>query len=295
VNFHFNPSSPDGFYSASSGVTVTAEAKPGFKFRRWGGDLSGTLATSSLTLSGPRSILARLDRIPFIAPAGVKNAAGDTPDSAVAPGSIITIFGESLAPRVEVGRVNPLAQSIAGVTVTVADRILPLFFVSPQQINAQVPSDLPEGDYTLLVHTEGQADVTGTFTVTRNGPGLLSRMVDSKAYSVALHEDGTPITTDSPARNGEMVTVLGTGFGPYDRHVIDGFLPGNPPPVLMDPLAISLGPLQPQSDWAGASQGYTGVSVTRFKITDDMPGASTLELTITVNGKTSNTVLLPIQ
>ncbi|MDP8982431.1 MAG: hypothetical protein M3O35_17770, partial [Acidobacteriota bacterium] len=295
VNFHYDPSSPDMFYSANTTVTVTAEAKPGFKFRRWGGDLSGTFATGSVTLSSPRSVLARLDRVPFIAPAGVKNAAGDTPDAAVAPGSIIAIFGESLAPTVEVGRVNPLSQSIAGVTVTVNDRILPLFFVSPQQINAQVPSDLPDGDYTLLIHTEGQADVTGKFAIARNAPGLLSRMVGAKAYTVALHEDGTPITTDSPARNGEMVTILGTGFGPYDRHVIDGFLPGNPPPVLVDSLSISLGSLQPSMDWAGASQGYTGVSVFRFKITDDMPSSSTLELTITVNGKTSNTVLLPIQ
>jgi len=69
--------------------------------------------------------------------------------------SIISIFGESLAPVLEIGRVNPLAQSIAGVTVTVSDRILPLLYVSPTQINAQVPSDLGDGDYTLQVHNNG--------------------------------------------------------------------------------------------------------------------------------------------
>ena len=295
VNLYFNPPSADSFFTANTFVTVTAVAKPGFKFRRWGGDLSGTSAVNSLTLSGPRSIVARLDRVPFIAPAGVKNAAGDTPDAAVAPGSIISIFGESLAPTVEIGRVNPLSQSIAGVTITVADRILPLLFVSPQQINAQLPSDLPVGNYSLVVHSEGQSDLPGSFTVARNAPGLFNRLVGSKAYAVALHEDGSPVTIDSPARNGEMVMVLGTGFGPYDRHVIDGFLPGAPLPVLVDPITISLGPLHPSADWSGASAGYTGVSTTRFKITDDMPGASTLELTVTVNGKKSNTVLLPIQ
>jgi uncharacterized protein (TIGR03437 family) len=274
---------------------VNAVAKPGFKFRRWGGDLSGTSAVSSLSMSSPRSVVARLDRVPFIAPAGVKNAVGDTPDAVVAPGSIISIFGESLAPGVEIGRVNPLSQSLAGVTITVEDRILPLLFVSPQQINAQLPSDLPIGNHSLIVHSDGQADLPGSFTAVRNAPGLFNRLVGSKAYAVALHEDGTPITIDSPARNGEMVMVLGTGFGPYDRHVIDGFLPGAPLPVLVDPITITLGTLHPPADWSGASAGYTGVATTRFKITDDMPGASTLELSVTVNGKTSNTVLLPIR
>ena len=295
VNFYFDPPSADTFYPAHTFVTVNAVAKPGFKFRRWGGDLSGTSAISSLSISSPRSIVARLDRVPYIAPAGVKNGAGETPDPVVAPGSIISIFGESLAPTVEVGRVNPLSQSIAGVTITVEDRILPLLFVSPQQINAQLPSDLPIGNHSLIVHSEGQSDLPGSFTAARNAPGLFSRLVGSKAYAVALHEDGSPITIDSPAHNGEMVMVLGTGFGPYDRHVIDGFLPGAPLPVLVDPITISLGTLHPQADWSGASAGYTGVATTRFKITDDMPGASTLELSVTVNGKKSNTVLLPIQ
>ncbi len=39
-----------------------------------------------------------------------------------------------------------------------------------------------------------------------------------------LHEDGTPVTQDSPARKGETVTFYGTGLGGYDRPVIDGFL-----------------------------------------------------------------------
>jgi uncharacterized protein (TIGR03437 family) len=296
VTFYFDPPSADTFYPANTFVTVNAVAKPGFKFRRWGGDLSGTSAVSSLSMGSPRSVVARLDKVPYIAPAGVKNAAGDTPDPSLAAGSIISIFGESLAPTVEIGRVNPLAQTVAGVTVTVGDRILPLFFVSPQQLNAQLPSDLAVGNYTLLVHSDGQADLPGSFTVARNAPGLFNRLVGSKAYAVALHEDGTPLTIDSPALNGEMVTVLGTGFGPYDRPVIDGFLPvGNPLPMLVDPLTITLGTLQPPADWSGASAGYTGVSVTRFKITSDMPSGSTLPLTVTVNGKTSNTVLFPIQ
>src|SRR5205085_10304310 len=120
----------------------------------------------------PRSINAMVDKVPFITPAGIQNAASPTPDGNVAPGSIITIYGENLASSIKIGPNNPLSQTLADVTVTVADRLLPLFFVSPGQINAQVPSDLPDGDYVLQVHATGQADVIGQFTISRNAPGI---------------------------------------------------------------------------------------------------------------------------
>ena len=295
AQFQFNPASSDGFYAANTAVSVSATANPGYKFRRWGGDLSGTYPSGGLVMSTPHSIMALLDKTPYIAPAGVKNAAGDTPTGTVAPGSVISIFGQSLSPQLQVGRVNPLAQTLVGVTVTVGDRILPLFFVSPEQINAQVPSDLPDGDYTLVVHSDGQPNVSGAFTVARDAPGLFAQIVNSLPYVVALHEDGTPITPDSPARGGEVISVLGTGFGPYTNRIIDGFLPPDPPPALVDPVEISVGDLKPDTISSSAAPGYTGCAITKFRISDAMPSASSVELKINVNGQVSNTVMLPIQ
>jgi uncharacterized protein (TIGR03437 family) len=88
-------------------------------------------------MSVPRILRAQLDRVPFIAPAGVRNSAGDTPVQGVAAGSIISIYGASLATRYEVGPSNPLAQTIAGVALLLGDRILPIVYVSPDQINAR--------------------------------------------------------------------------------------------------------------------------------------------------------------
>jgi uncharacterized protein (TIGR03437 family) len=80
---------------------------------------------------------------------------------------------------------NPLAQTLADVVVTVGDRLLPLLFVSPQQINAQVLSDVPDGEHTLRVRWTGKPDVTGTFVVSRNSPGLFSVLGDSDLkYSI---------------------------------------------------------------------------------------------------------------
>ena len=83
----------------------------------------------------PRVVTAQFDRVPFIAPAGIKNAAGDTPVDGVAPGSIISIYGASIATRLEIGPSNPLAQSLAGVLVLLGDRLIPLI-ISPNQISS---------------------------------------------------------------------------------------------------------------------------------------------------------------
>jgi uncharacterized protein (TIGR03437 family) len=86
----------------------------------------------------------------------VMNAAGPTPESEVAPGSIISFYGSGLAPAVITGPHSPLSQTLGGVTVLAGGRMLPLFFVSPDQINALLPSDMGEGEYTAVVRRQGR-------------------------------------------------------------------------------------------------------------------------------------------
>jgi uncharacterized protein (TIGR03437 family) len=295
ASFVFDPASPDMFYPVNTTVSVTATANPGFKFRRWIGDLTGTYPGGFITMAAPRSVTAGMDRIPFIAPAGVRNAVGDTPNSAVAPGSIITIFGESLSPVVQVGRVNPLAQAIAGVYVTVNDRLLPLLYVSPEQINAQVPSDLSDGDYTLQVHATGQADVSAKFTIARDAPGLFLQSIGTQQYALALHADGSLVTPDSPAQAGETISLLGTGFGPYTGFVVDGFFPPDPAPPTADAVSVTVGGQNPTVLWSGAAPGYTGVTITKIQIPGGMDTGMPISVMITINGANSNTATLPVK
>ncbi len=295
ADFVNTPASADGFYTSGTAVSVVATARPGFKFRRFAGDLTGTYNGGVVVMSAPHTVIALLDRVPFIPPAGIKNAAGDTPDGTIAPGSILAIYGESLAPGLAVGPTNPLAQTISNVTVSVNDRVLPLLFVSPQQINAQLFSDVPDGIYTLKVQAPGNPDILGTFTVARNSPGLFAQVINGQLYTVALHADGTPITADSPAIQGEVITVYGTGFGPYTKPVVDGFAADASQNPLVDPLQITAGDIPLDTIFAGAGSGYVGTSIVQFRITSVLPSGSTVPLKVTVNGKTSNSVLLPLK
>jgi uncharacterized protein (TIGR03437 family) len=296
VSFTFAPTSPDGFFADGTQVTVSVTPKGGYKFRRWDGDLSGTFNTGYVTRSSPREVIARLDKVPFIPSTGVKNAAGETPDGTVAPGSIIAIYGENLATGLAIGPTSPLAQTLGGITVVINDQLLPLLFVSQTQINAQVPSDLEDGTYTLKVKSLTQADVPGTVNIRRNAPGVFTQSTSDAPLALAFHEDGTAITPDSPARRQETVTFYGTGFGPYERRVIDGFLvPAAPANKLADPVTVVAGDLQLTPTWTGAAPGMVGTTIMRLKVSDDMPAASTLEMVVQINGAQSNKVLLPVQ
>jgi uncharacterized protein (TIGR03437 family) len=294
VTFVSEPSSEDGFYAADAVVRIRAEAKNGFRFRRWDGDLAGTFNQGTIVMTSPRTVLAKLDKVPFIPPAGIRNAAGETPDRTVAPGSIISILGESLAAEYVAGRTNPLQQTLGNVTVRVGESLLPLLWVSPTEIRAQVLSTLPDGEHELRVRWEGNPEVVGKFTVSRNSPGLFSR--DDEPIALATREDGSQITPQSPARRGELVTLYGTGFGPYERVVVDGFLNtlaiGN---ALVDRLDIFAGDRMIQPDWSGAALNEVGLAVTRFRVPSDMSGEVPLEFRVVVNGKSSNSVVIPIQ
>jgi uncharacterized protein (TIGR03437 family) len=297
VTFNYNPPTTDGFFVNGTQVTVTVVPGNGYKFVKWSGDLSGTYNTGYLTMTGPHAITAYTAAVPYIAPAGIMSAAGATPDGTMAPGSVISIYGQSLAATLQVAATNPLPQTLANVTVTIGNYILPLLFVSPAQINAQLPSELVDGNYTLLVQQTGQADVSGQLTVSRDAPGVFTQTnAQQLPLVLALHQDGTMVTFDSPAIHGETISLYGTGFGPYINTIVDGFfVPATPTNSVSDSVVLNVGALVEAPVFAGAAPGMVGMTLVQMKITDDIPSGTTVNLSVMVNSKPSTTVVLPLQ
>lgn len=294
--FQASPASVDSYYTPGTTVNLAARPSPGYSFRRWDGALSGTWPSGQVTMSSPQQAIARMDKIPYIAPAGIQSAAGVTPDTGVAPGETISIFGENLAPGTGSETGTPLPQSLAGTTVAVEGRFLVLLYVSPQQINAILPSDLPEGQHTLTVYATGLPDVTGTFTAIRNAPALFPRMQNGVAFATATHADGSALNSASPAQAGENITIVGTGFGPCEWDAPYGYpVPAAPLDPLIDAPTVALGDMRPPASWAGCMAGQGGYSAVRFLLPAEAPSGVSLPLQIEVNGHKSNTVSLPVQ
>ena len=147
------------------------------------------------------------------------------------------------------------------------------------------------------MNTQGQAPIPGQFTVSRESPGAFTQVNAQQAPLVlALHQDGTLISFDSPAIQGEQITIYGTGFGPYDQPAIDGF-PATPPQTFNLASALVLngasGPIP--TDWAGAADGIVGVAVVKVTVGSMMPPGTTMNLNIAVNGVPSMPFVLPLQ
>jgi uncharacterized protein (TIGR03437 family) len=297
VSFSLQPVSPDGFYDAQSRVGVTAAALPGYHFRNWTGDLSGSSPSGMVSMDAPRAVQAVVDKVPYVAPTGIVNGAGATPVSAVAPGSVVSVFGANMAPDVFLGQGSPMQQALGGVTVRIADRLLPLFFVSPAQINVQVPTDVPPGPLTLTISAQGQRDVQAPFTVAQDAPGIFPQSIDGQTFALALHADGSSVTPSAPVAGGETITVYGTGFGATNPARPAGFaIPNSPIYALVDAATIQLGSATLQVSNAFALAGSVGVDAIQFVVSGDgLPSNTNAQLTITVNGQASNTLLLPMQ
>ncbi len=113
---------------------------------------------------------------------------------------------------------------------------------------------------------------------------------------VALHQDGTLITEASPARRNEVISIYGTGFGPYNQPVIDGFtIAPSPLLTLADPVTVLTGGLTLTPDWAGAAPGMVGTTQLNLKIVDSLPQAAVLDLIFTAGGQQSSIVKLPVE
>lgn len=293
----FSPASTDGFYARGTEVRVTVTPNPGWKLRRWSGNASGTGLTEVVFAEGPATLTALMERENKPAERGVRNAAGTGEESGVGPGSIVSFFGGPLATETREGQRRPvLSQSLSGTTVRLGERLLGLLFVSPDQINAVLPADLPEGEHTAVISSPGVDEATIRVDVVRNSPGIFSQRIADRDFAIALRPDGSLVTTANPARRGERIRILGTGFGPFRNQIVEGFpIPAAPRNPLVDSVDVLLGDAVLAPAEVYATPGEFGMVTMELQIDERFPASATPEIQVRINGRRSNRVLLPLQ
>ncbi len=153
----------------------------------------------------------------------------------IVPRSLITIFGTGLAPVTQAAARDamPLPTNIGGTSVTVNGFAAPLLYVSPTQINAQMPAEVKAGNEsysatTLMVHTP--VSTSGfTFPVFSYAPGFFSSDSSGCGQAAALNitPDGA-VSVNSPSNSaapGDFLAVFGTGIGSLSNQPADGTAP----------------------------------------------------------------------
>jgi uncharacterized protein (TIGR03437 family) len=178
--------------------------------------------------------------------------------------------------------------------VSCEDNFLPLLFVSSGQINAELVSNLAPGLHKLVIRGEGQAETAVDFEVARNAPGLFSVASTDLAVGIFRREGGDAITVESPARPGDVLTLFGTGFGPYQIAPPDGFLVDESAAYsLADALEVVAGGEHLAPLYAGRSNMGVGIDAVRFRVPVAV-GSGMAPVKIIANGVESNSVFLPV-
>jgi uncharacterized protein (TIGR03437 family) len=190
-----------------------------------------------------------------------------------------------------------MAQTLGGATASIGTQTLPLYFVSPAQINFQLPLGLAPGPQTLIVSVPGQPDAQAVFQVAADAPGIFPLSVtNGVTFGLVTHHDGSLVTSTAPAQAGETLALFGTGFGPTVPTRPEGYaVPASPPYLLTDPATVKLGGVSASVLSAYAWPGAVGVDVILFVVPAGLPSAANSALTVTIGGTVSNTVQVPIR
>ena len=210
------------------------------------GDYTGQIVTSGSSVAAEnRTIPAALkvtsySRLEAAAPnvpvaffGGVVNNAtfeGDT----LAQGGIVAVFGDGFATgQPSQASALPLPTELGGVRVLINDRPAPVYFVSPNQINFQIPYDIAAGSAVLRVERSGQLGNPVSMQIGRSVPRLLRLNIND--YGIIVNQDGsfpipqTPGVNSRPARVGETLVIYALGLGQTEPAVQSGVAaPGSP-------------------------------------------------------------------
>lgn len=235
-----------------------------------------SLWLSCLLLISPPSFSQSL---PQIEPGGVVNAASYA--QPISPGAIVSIFGTNLATTTMTAQGTPLLTELAGTSVTITafpGRLLkaPLFFVSPNQINLQIPwsAGYMSTDYVqagfVVTTPAGSSDQPISATFYQSSPSLFSTDSSGCGQGAALNvsPDGT-VSVNSPSNSaapGDYVSLYGTGFGIPQTLPADGTFTTAADPFQTAPEVVLDGNLLSSLSYAGMAPLLVGVGQINFQI-----------------------------
>jgi uncharacterized protein (TIGR03437 family) len=232
-------------------------------------------------------------------PLAVVSAASYRP-AEMAPGSIAAAFGIALASTVETASTIPLPTELASTTVIVRDHkgidhAAPLFFVSPQQVNFQIPEDLPLGQAAIIVTSgDGSISILNVSIVTI-APGLFTANADgvgaATAYAIHVRPDDSQIyewTAVIDPGSGRYVTSP-IAFGPESEKLYLAIY-GTGWRLLSDVsrVSVTLGGVPGTVTYIGPQLVFVGLDQINLLVPRSMANRGEVDMFVTIDGVTTN-------
>lgn len=221
----------------------------------------------------------------------------------VAPESIVSGYGQGLAPDIAAATSTDLPVTLAGVRVLVrdsagAERAAPLFFVSPGQVNFSVPAGMALGLAEVTVTRNEAVVARGQLNIARVAPGLFAANANGQGVAAALWvrvaADGTqtdglvfqcgpapgsclPISIDLGVESDQVFLLLfGTGFRGQSQ------------------VSATVGGESAEVLGAVAQGQYPGLDQANLRLHRGLAGRGDVDVRLMVDGRAANVVTVRI-
>jgi uncharacterized protein (TIGR03437 family) len=207
-----------------------------------------------------------------------------TYSSSVSPGMVIAVFGSNLAKTTDTASGDPLPYSLDGVSAAVNGIAAPILYVSPTQVNIQIPYEAGAGQAVLGVNNSGQ--VAGfQLPILAAAPGIFADANGNLMPSATIVR-GTSATLYL-AGAGEVYYPIDTGYVP--TVAAQAALYG---PAL--PLSVTVGGVPVFVQSANLSVNALGLMQVKFTVPSSA-AAGVLPVVVIVNGVASPPVNVTVQ
>jgi uncharacterized protein (TIGR03437 family) len=162
------------------------------------------------------------------------------------------------------------------VTLTVNGLPAPLFYAGPNQVNFQIPFEVPLGTAQASLSLGGAPLGSEVMAVKKTAPGIF---LLAGGHAAARNLDQSVNSPAQPAAPGSAISVYLTGLGPVDPPVATGAAaPINQLSNVTSSVTATIAGQPATVLFAGLAPGYAGLCQVNIAIPQMAPGEYALQI-----------------
>jgi uncharacterized protein (TIGR03437 family) len=273
--------------NARAGASLTATASQ-----------PATNLMATVTLDGN---VSSNSSVPQLNPGGIVSAASYSAGAAPSPGELVSVFGQNMADGVNSSMTLPLDTQLSSASLLIAGRLLPLVFTSTDQINAEMPFEVPTGAiYQMVLQRGTKLSVPQTVTVTPAEPGIFTTNATGQGqghiYKFPTPTEQILADASNPATAGDVIVIYCSGLGSVSPPVTDGAAtPSDTLRQTVNPVTLTIGGVAANAAFAGLTPGFSGLYQVNAVVPSGIaPGLQT-PVILTVASLSSAPVTMAVQ
>ena len=232
---------------------------------------------------------------PSINTGGIVNAASYT--APVAPGSIVSVYGDFLLSEPSGALSVPLPTNLGGLSFDFGSTAAPLFYASNGQVNMQVPWGLTGDQASLTASINGQTSAAQTVNLAPVAPGIFTINSQGTGAGAILDSSYNLVGPSNPAGAGvTVILVYCTGLGPVTNTPATGSAAsGTQLSVALTTPTATIGGVNAPVTWAGLAPGTVGEYQVNVQVPANAPTGDAVPLILYSGSVASNTVTVAVQ